>query len=76
MEDTLTYILTKLVDHPDDLAVETQEDGDHVTLLVKAHEEDMGKIIGKNGRIIRAIRDLIKILAIKDNIYADVVLEE
>ena len=38
--------------------------------------EERGKVIGKQGRIIRAIRDLIKLMAAKQGIYADIVLEE
>ena len=77
MKDTLLYLLQNIVDHPDSLTIEeTKQDERHSVLTIHAHEEDMGKIIGKAGRIIRAIRDLIKLMATKENLYVDVVLAE
>lgn len=49
---------------------------DMIVFTIHVHQEDMGKIIGKSGRIIRAIRDLIKILAAKKNMYVDVEIAE
>jgi hypothetical protein len=76
MKDTLAYILSKLVDHPDDIVIEEATEEGRTTFVVRANPEDMGKIIGKNGRIIRAVRDLIKLMATKHNAYVDVVLAE
>lgn len=76
MKEILVYIVQHLVDHPESIVVEeiSQESG--VLLRVTAHQEDIGKIIGKSGRIIRALRDLMKIIAAKHNTYVDVELEE
>ena len=76
MKDTLLYILSRIVDHPDDISVEETTENSRTILHVRAHQEDFGKIIGKNGRIIKAIRDLIKLIAIRENAYVDVVLDE
>ena len=76
MKDTLLYIVTQLVDHPEDLTIDEQTEDQRTLLTIHAHAHDMGKIIGKQGRIIRAIRDLIKLLAAKHNVYVDVVLAE
>ena len=76
MKKTLEFILSQLVDHPDDIHV-VEENTEHGSVLViHANPEDIGKIIGKSGRIIRAIRDLIKIMAAKHEAYIDVVLAE
>ncbi|OGG01834.1 hypothetical protein A2Z33_01110 [Candidatus Gottesmanbacteria bacterium RBG_16_52_11] len=76
MKETLLYILKNIVDHPEDVEV-TETTGDSRTILsVRVHTDDMGKVIGKQGRIIRAIRDLIKLMAARNNTYADVVLKE
>jgi uncharacterized protein len=76
MKDTLLFLLQSIVDHPDDITVdETQEDS-RVLLTIHANAEDIGKIIGKNGRIIKALRDLIKLIATKQNSYVDVILAE
>ena len=72
MKDTLLYILTNIVDHPEDVSVEETVEGDHTILVIHANPEDLGKIIGKRGRIIMALRDIIKIMATKAKTYVDV----
>lgn len=76
MKQTLEYILKQIVEHPEEISVEESEVDTRITLLVHAHESDYGKIIGKSGRIIRALRDLIKLMAAKQGTYVDVVLSE
>ena len=76
MKDTLTYLVTSIVDHPDDVVIDERNVEDMIVFTIHVHQEDMGKIIGKSGRIIRAIRDLIKILAAKKNLYVDVEIAE
>lgn len=76
MKDTLLFILSRIVDHPDDVVIDEEVTQDRTTLTIHANQEDFGKIIGKSGRIIRSIRDLIKLMAAKQGIYVDVVLSE
>lgn len=76
MKDTLEYLLSQLVDHPENVRVDEQQNNDATTLIIHVHPEDTGKIIGRGGRIIRAIRDCIKVIAAKHNTYVDVVLAE
>lgn len=76
MKDTLIYLLTNIADHPDDIVVDEQTTEGRTVLTIHANVEDMGKIIGKSGRIIRSLRDLIKLMAAKQNLYVDVVLAE
>lgn len=76
MKDTLVFILSRITDHPDDIVVDEQTSEDKTTLTIHANQEDFGKIIGKSGRIIRSIRDLIKLMAAKQGVYVDVVLAE
>lgn len=76
MKDTLLYILEHIVENKDALSVEEQQQEHKTILVIHAAQEDIGKIIGKQGRIIRAIRDLIKIIAIKQHTYVDVVIAE
>ena len=66
MKDLLILIAQKLVDKPDLVDVK-EEDRDGVTVLsLKVGEDDMGKVIGKQGRIARAIRTLVKAAAINE----------
>ena len=76
MKDTLTHLLTSIVEHPDNVSVEETHDDSRVLLTIHVHQEDIGKVIGKSGRIIKALRDLIKLMATKENMYVDVVLSE
>ncbi len=76
MKDTLLFILSHLVDHPDDLRVEEVTEDSKTIFQIQAHTEDKGKIIGKNGRIIKAVRDMMKLMATKQNVYVDVTLAE
>ncbi|MEK7593048.1 MAG: KH domain-containing protein [Patescibacteria group bacterium] len=76
MKDTLLFILKALVDVPENLSVIEDDQEGKIILSIKADPSDIGKIIGKNGRIIRAIRDLIKVIAVKKNQYVDVTIIE
>lgn len=76
MKDTLEFIIGALVDNPKDVAiVETEEDG-VINFLVSVAKEDMGKIIGKEGKVIRAIRNVMKIPAIKQGKRIQISLNE
>ena len=60
MKELLEYVAKALVDFPEDVTV-TEVDGDKVTTLeLRGNEKDMGKVIGKQGRIAKSIRALIK----------------
>jgi predicted RNA-binding protein YlqC (UPF0109 family) len=76
MRDTLIFLLTKIVNHPEAISVDEQTQDSRMLFTIHAHPEDYGQIIGKNGRIIKAIRDLTKLMATKNNCYVDVVLSE
>ncbi len=66
MKNLLTFLLIHLVDHPEDVDVieESGPDGDE--FLLKVHQEDMGKVIGKHGAIIQSIRQIAKVRALKE----------
>lgn len=68
MKQILEYILTLIIQKPEDLVVtETKVDDMNIQYLITANKEDVGKIIGKQGKIIQAIRNISKIWAIKNN---------
>jgi len=76
MKTALSYIINSIVDIPDKVAIDENIDGEFVTFKVTVDKEDMGKVIGKNGKVIRAIRNVLKIPAIKQNKKINIVLEE
>lgn len=59
-ENTLEFVARQLVDHPDDVRVETVEEDRQTVLNLHVHDEDLGKVIGKHGRTAKALRTLIK----------------
>jgi len=60
MQELVELLAKALVDHPEAVEVSTQEDNHGVTIELRVAGEDMGKIIGKQGKIARAIRTLAK----------------
>ena len=72
MKDALMYIVSLLVDHPDEVVITESMEGATTIFTIATHPEDMGKIIGKSGRIIRAIREIARTFAAKTNSYIDI----
>jgi len=65
MKDLLEYLAKALVDNPDDVRVEVIEGERSVILQLRVHPDDVGKVIGKQGRIAQALRTLVKAAATK-----------
>jgi len=65
MKDTLHFIVSAIVDNPDAVSIDEQEEDGILNLIITVAPEDMGKIIGKEGKVIRGIRNSMKIKAMK-----------
>ena len=63
MKELLTYIAQNLVDHPDEVQVPEREADGETVFEVRVAEGDMGKIIGRQGRIVKEIRVLMRAVA-------------
>lgn len=72
MKDVLENIAKALVEHPEQVSVTEIEEGDSVTLELRVADGDMGKVIGKQGKIARAIRTVVKAAASLENKHATV----
>lgn len=59
MRELLTFVAQSLVDHPDQVVVRETEGPEAVILELSVAEDDMGKVIGKQGRIAKAIRTVV-----------------
>jgi len=59
-EDVLEFVAKQLVDHPDDVGIEVDEDERETVLELHVNDEDLGKVIGKRGRTAKALRTLVK----------------
>ena len=67
MKDLLTYLIEKLVDHPDDIKI-NEVAGEHTHIFeLRVHQEDLGKIIGKQGRTAKAVRTILNAASVKEN---------
>jgi predicted RNA-binding protein YlqC (UPF0109 family) len=66
MKELTEYIAKSLVEHPEKVEVRENNRGHHVTLELSVDKEDMGRIIGKSGRVANAIRTLLRVAAERD----------
>ncbi len=72
MKELLEFIVKSLVTTPGDVVIEEEISGDIITLSVHVNESDMGKVIGKQGKIAKAIRSLMKAAAARKNVKVNV----
>ena len=66
MKELLLYVAKQLVDHPEAVTVTEREDAGATVLELRVAPEDMGKVIGRQGRIANEIRTVIKTVAQRD----------
>lgn len=59
MQLLIESIVSPLVDYPDDIKIDKKEEANKIVYHLKVHESDVGKVIGKNGRIAKAIRTVV-----------------
>ena len=68
MADVVDYLAKALVDEPDAVTVRESGDRDRVTVRLDVAEGDWGKVIGRGGRIASAMRSLVKVAAVKEDV--------
>lgn len=76
MKDLLNYIITSLVTKPDAVSIDEQRSEGMLELVLKVDPSDMGLVIGKSGQTIRAVRKLLTVRAIAENIKINIILAE
>ena len=67
MKELVEVIAKSLVDHPEDVRVEEKQQDRQVKLELRVDEDDMGKVIGRQGRIAKAMRMVVKAAATREN---------
>ncbi len=74
MKDVLMYIVGSLVEHPQDVKIGVNEDGDVTRFKLTLASSDRGKVIGKEGRVVKAIRTVLQTAAARQNkkVYLDI----
>ena len=75
-KDFLEYVVTTLVDHPEDVKIDRKVDEMGVLLTLNLHKEDMGQIIGREGSTVKAIRTLLRIIGLKNHARVNLKIEE
>jgi predicted RNA-binding protein YlqC (UPF0109 family) len=77
MLELVKYLVTALVDNPDQVKLTESTDETNTTIIsLQVAPQDMGRVIGKNGKIISAIRELAKVKAIKQGKKVRLILQE
>ncbi len=71
MKEFLEYVARSLVDKPDAVWVEVDDEGDETLLTLGVDQEDMGRVIGRDGRIANAIRSLLRVMATRDGRHVE-----
>ena len=72
MRELVEVIAKNLVDNPDEVVVTEEGNGRNITIKLHVAQSDMGKVIGKQGRIAKAIRAVVKAASANDNKRVDV----
>lgn len=67
MKDALHYLVTSIVEKEEAVEITETEESGVLNFVIKVDSEEMGRIIGKNGKVIKAIRNVMKIPAMKNN---------
>jgi predicted RNA-binding protein YlqC (UPF0109 family) len=68
----LDYIATALVDEPDEIRIDEEARGDSVDLRLSVSKEDMGRVIGRRGRVAQAIRTIVRAAGAREGVEASV----
>ncbi|MBM4422001.1 MAG: KH domain-containing protein [Chloroflexi bacterium] len=66
MKELVEHIVRSLVDHPGDVKVEVINQGGQTVIELHVAEEDMGRVIGKDGKVANAIRTLLRVVAARE----------
>ena len=75
MNDLTLFIVKRLADKPESVLIEEEQDGDITVLNLIVDETDKGKVIGKQGKVIKAIRSLVSVAAMKAGVRAEVEID-
>ncbi len=75
-QEFLAFVVKSLVDHPEDVKVTRQVDEMGVLLTLQVHPEDMGQVIGRQGQTARAIRNLVRIVGLRNHARVNLKIAE
>lgn len=73
MKELVEVIAKALVDNPDEVVVTEKKDGNNIVIELHVAQSDMGKVIGKQGRIAKAIRSVVKAASTKEHVDVEII---
>lgn len=76
MEDLIKTLLEPLVTDLKKIKIEKEQEEKNIRFMVFIPKDDIAKVIGKNGKMIKSIKNLLKIRAIKENVFASIEVQE
>jgi uncharacterized protein len=71
VKEFLDYVARSLVENPDAVRIEVEENDEEVSLVLTVDERDMGRVIGRDGRIANAIRSLLRVMGTRDGRHVE-----
>lgn len=71
MKELIEYIAKSIVNKPEEVVVTEERESDHVTLKLSCAQDDMGRVIGKQGRVAQAMRTLLRVMAVREGVKAN-----
>lgn len=73
LAEALEHLVKGIVDHPDEVRIDARESSRGETLEVRVNAEDLGRVIGRNGRTAQALRNVVSAIADGDRVRIDVI---
>jgi len=74
MKELVEYIARSVVTKPDEVVVTEERSESGVLLKLQVNQEDMGRVIGKQGRVVQAMRTLLRVMAVKEGTRVELVV--
>ncbi len=71
MKELIEFMARSIVDNPDEVTIEEEGESDHIVFHLYVADDDMGRVIGRHGRIANAMRTLLKVAAVRQDVYAN-----
>ena len=71
MKELVEYIAKAIASHPEDVKVTEEEEDGQIYIRLEGHEDDKGKVIGRQGRVAQAMRVLVRVAAVKEDTRAN-----
>ena len=75
MKELIEYLARSLASRPDEIVVEAEERGDQIVFHLECAEQDKGRIIGREGRVVNAMRSLLHVASIRSGVRASLNIE-